>query len=66
MFTLRILTHIKILWHVEPFFVNDREINSYREAVAKEWPQQVLKRQQWNNWEVVPYCSPCDGYVIQQ
>jgi hypothetical protein len=53
MFTLRILTHIKILWNVEPLLVNDREINSYTDAVVNEWPQQIHKRQQWKNWEAV-------------
>jgi hypothetical protein len=28
---------ISVLWHVDPLLSNDREINNYTRAVAKEW-----------------------------
>jgi hypothetical protein len=57
---------MKILCHKEPLLDNDRGTNSYTTDVAREWPQQIRKKNSGRTGKRCSSCSPCDSCVSQQ
>jgi hypothetical protein len=65
-----------ILWHADPLLSNDREIDRYTTAVARQWlckrlllgngHNRLVTRNNGVTWKWCSLHSPCNSYMTQQ